>query len=156
MKLKTGIVGLPNVGKSTLFNALTEQQAAQAENYPFCTIEPNIGIVAVPDTRYEILLRVSAGLFLYYNLILQIRYTWKNKCFKKIPQIHKLWKNLIILKINFHKHHCKNYSILLLCPNPLLVNLPKHMDLYSHVKILEDLHVSKPTVIVSRTYLDTF
>eukprot|EP00611_Tribonema_gayanum_P021801 TRINITY_DN4268_c0_g1_i1.p1 TRINITY_DN4268_c0_g1~~TRINITY_DN4268_c0_g1_i1.p1 ORF type:complete len:431 (+),score=186.56 TRINITY_DN4268_c0_g1_i1:77-1294(+) len=55
MKLKTGIVGMPNVGKSTLFNALTEQQAAQAENYPFCTIEPNVGVVAVPDPRLDIL-----------------------------------------------------------------------------------------------------
>lgn len=55
MKLKTGIVGLPNVGKSTLFNALTEQQAAQAENYPFCTIEPNVGVVAVPDPRLDVL-----------------------------------------------------------------------------------------------------
>jgi hypothetical protein len=52
MSLKCGIVGLPNVGKSTLFNALTETQAAQAANYPFCTIEPNVGNVAVPDTHY--------------------------------------------------------------------------------------------------------
>jgi ribosome-binding ATPase len=51
MGFKCGIVGLPNVGKSTLFNALTETQAAQAANYPFCTIEPNIGQVAVPDAR---------------------------------------------------------------------------------------------------------
>ncbi len=51
MGFKCGIVGLPNVGKSTLFNALTETQAAQAANYPFCTIEPNVGQVAVPDTR---------------------------------------------------------------------------------------------------------
>ncbi|MEM1197096.1 MAG: redox-regulated ATPase YchF, partial [Pseudomonadota bacterium] len=50
---KCGIVGLPNVGKSTLFNALTETQAAQAANYPFCTIEPNVGQVAVPDDRLE-------------------------------------------------------------------------------------------------------
>src|SRR5437868_11469110 len=55
MGFKCGIVGLPNVGKSTLFNALTETQAAQAANYPFCTIEPNVGQVAVPDERlYEI------------------------------------------------------------------------------------------------------
>ena len=45
MKLQTAIVGLPNVGKSTLFNALTETQGAEAANYPFCTIEPNVGIV---------------------------------------------------------------------------------------------------------------
>jgi len=51
MGFKSGIVGLPNVGKSTLFNALTQTAAAQAENYPFCTIEPNIGEVAVPDPR---------------------------------------------------------------------------------------------------------
>ncbi|MEX0637637.1 MAG: GTPase, partial [Burkholderiales bacterium] len=50
MSLKCGIVGLPNVGKSTLFNALTKASIA-AENYPFCTIEPNVGIVAVPDAR---------------------------------------------------------------------------------------------------------
>ncbi|MBC7986225.1 MAG: redox-regulated ATPase YchF [Sphingomonadaceae bacterium] len=51
MGFRCGIVGLPNVGKSTLFNALTETQAAQAANYPFCTIEPNVGRVAVPDPR---------------------------------------------------------------------------------------------------------
>jgi GTP-binding protein YchF len=53
MGFKMGIVGLPNVGKSTLFNALTETQAAQAANYPFCTIEPNVGRVEVPDARLE-------------------------------------------------------------------------------------------------------
>src|SRR5690242_16553614 len=51
MGFRCGIVGLPNVGKSTLFNALTETAAAQAANYPFCTIEPNVGRVAVPDER---------------------------------------------------------------------------------------------------------
>src|SRR5215471_12739433 len=50
---KCGIVGLPNVGKSTLFNALTATAAAQAANYPFCTIEPNVGDVAVPDMRLD-------------------------------------------------------------------------------------------------------
>jgi GTP-binding protein YchF len=55
MGFKCGIVGLPNVGKSTLFNALTETAAAQAANYPFCTIEPNVGEVAVPDKRLDIL-----------------------------------------------------------------------------------------------------
>ena len=53
--LRTGIVGLPNVGKSTLFNALTNARNAQSANYPFCTIEPNIGVVEVPDERLEIL-----------------------------------------------------------------------------------------------------
>ncbi len=53
MGFRTGIVGLPNVGKSTLFNALTRTAAAQAANYPFCTIEPNVGEVAVPDARLE-------------------------------------------------------------------------------------------------------
>jgi len=55
MGFKCGIVGLPNVGKSTLFNALTETAAAQAANYPFCTIEPNVGEVAVPDQRLDAL-----------------------------------------------------------------------------------------------------
>ncbi|HEX2537937.1 MAG TPA: redox-regulated ATPase YchF, partial [Pseudolabrys sp.] len=53
MGFKCGIVGLPNVGKSTLFNALTQTAAAQAANYPFCTIEPNVGEIAVPDERLE-------------------------------------------------------------------------------------------------------
>jgi ribosome-binding ATPase len=53
--LRLGIVGLPNVGKSTLFNALTSSKAAAAENYPFCTVEPNVGVVAVPDARLETL-----------------------------------------------------------------------------------------------------
>ncbi len=55
MALKIGIVGLPNVGKSTLFNALTKTQAAQAANYPFCTIDPNVGVVEVPDERLDAL-----------------------------------------------------------------------------------------------------
>src|SRR5207342_46870 len=53
MGFKCGIVGLPNVGKSTLFNALTQTAAAQAANYPFCTIEPNVGEIAVPYPRLE-------------------------------------------------------------------------------------------------------
>ena len=53
MGFKAGIVGLPNVGKSTLFNALTRTAAAQAANYPFCTIEPNVGEVGVPDERLD-------------------------------------------------------------------------------------------------------
>ena len=52
MSVKCGIVGLPNVGKSTLFNALTEA-GIQAENYPFCTIDPNVGIVPIPDPRLD-------------------------------------------------------------------------------------------------------
>ncbi|MEZ5838896.1 MAG: redox-regulated ATPase YchF [Hyphomicrobiales bacterium] len=59
MGFKCGIVGLPNVGKSTLFNALTRTAAAQAANYPFCTIEPNTGEVAVPDPRLDQLARIS-------------------------------------------------------------------------------------------------
>ncbi|MBT5717269.1 MAG: redox-regulated ATPase YchF, partial [Opitutae bacterium] len=49
--LQAGIVGLPNVGKSTLFNALTKTRKAEAANYPFCTIDPNVGVVLVPDER---------------------------------------------------------------------------------------------------------
>ncbi|GAA4004743.1 redox-regulated ATPase YchF [Sphingomonas humi] len=59
MGFRCGIVGLPNVGKSTLFNALTETQAAQAANYPFCTIEPNVGQVAVPDPRLDQLASIA-------------------------------------------------------------------------------------------------
>jgi len=59
MGFKCGIVGMPNVGKSTLFNALTQTAAAQAANYPFCTIEPNVGEVAVPDPRLETLAKFA-------------------------------------------------------------------------------------------------
>ena len=59
MSFKCGIVGLPNVGKSTLFNALTNSNKAQAANFPFCTIDPNIGLVSVPDYRLENLAKIS-------------------------------------------------------------------------------------------------
>ncbi|MBT6271165.1 MAG: redox-regulated ATPase YchF, partial [Rhodobacteraceae bacterium] len=59
MGFKMGIVGLPNVGKSTLFNALTKTAAAQAANFPFCTIEPNIGEVGVPDRRLDELAKIA-------------------------------------------------------------------------------------------------
>ena len=59
MGFKCGIVGLPNVGKSTLFNALTSTKNAQAANFPFCTIDPNIGIVDVPDDRVNTLYQLS-------------------------------------------------------------------------------------------------
>ena len=61
MGFKCGIVGLPNVGKSTLFNALTQTAAAQAANYPFCTIEPNVGDVAVPDPRLDVLAAIAGS-----------------------------------------------------------------------------------------------
>jgi GTP-binding protein YchF len=61
MGFKCGIVGLPNVGKSTLFNALTQTAAAQAANYPFCTIEPNVGDVAVPDPRLDVLAEIAGS-----------------------------------------------------------------------------------------------
>ncbi len=61
MGFKTGIVGLPNVGKSTLFNALTRTAAAQAANFPFCTIEPNVGEVAVPDSRLDKLAAIAGS-----------------------------------------------------------------------------------------------
>ena len=61
MGFKTGIVGLPNVGKSTLFNALTRTAAAQAANFPFCTIEPNVGEVAVPEPRLAKLAKIAAS-----------------------------------------------------------------------------------------------
>ncbi len=61
MGFKTGIVGMPNVGKSTLFNALTKTAAAQAANFPFCTIEPNTGVVSVPDARLDKLAEIAGS-----------------------------------------------------------------------------------------------
>ena len=61
MGFKCGIVGLPNVGKSTLFNALTSSKNAQAANFPFCTIDPNIGVVDVLDKRLDTLSKLSSS-----------------------------------------------------------------------------------------------
>ena len=69
MGFKCGIVGLPNVGKSTLFNALTISKKAQAENFPFCTIDPNIGIVPVPDKRLDRLVSISNSIKKIYTTI---------------------------------------------------------------------------------------
>ncbi|MGL5138274.1 MAG: redox-regulated ATPase YchF [Beijerinckiaceae bacterium] len=71
MGFKCGIVGLPNVGKSTLFNALTQTAAAQAANYPFCTIDPNVGDVAVPDERLKTLAAIASS-----NQIIPTRLTF--------------------------------------------------------------------------------
>ena len=81
MSLKCGIVGLPNVGKSTLFNALTKAGIA-AENYPFCTIEPNVGVVEVPDARKPAqsdrnTLNVQDN---RQNARFCFRFAWGNKC----------------------------------------------------------------------------
>ena len=76
MGFKCGIVGLPNVGKSTLFNALTNSSKAQAENFPFCTIDPNIGVVPVPDERLDKLSEISKSkkklIQQFHLLILQV------------------------------------------------------------------------------------
>ena len=76
MSFKCGIGGLPNVGKSTLFNALTNSNKAQAENFPFCTIDPNIGIVNVPDFRLDQLTKISNSkkklILQFHLLILQV------------------------------------------------------------------------------------
>ena len=76
MSLSIGIVGLPNVGKSTLFNALTRAQNAQSANYPFCTIEPNLAAVPVPDYRLqklaELVIHRESSMLLLNLWILQV------------------------------------------------------------------------------------
>jgi GTP-binding protein YchF len=67
--LRTGIVGLPNVGKSTLFNAVTRTRKAEAANYPFCTIDPNVGVVTVPDERLAVLSKISHSIKLIHAAI---------------------------------------------------------------------------------------
>ena len=69
MSFKCGIVGLPNVGKSTLFNALTNSSKAQAANFPFCTIDPNIGLVLVPDERLNKISAISNNEFLEIEVL---------------------------------------------------------------------------------------
>ncbi|MDH5796294.1 MAG: redox-regulated ATPase YchF [Anaplasmataceae bacterium] len=69
MGFKCGIVGLPNIGKSTLFNAITKTQSAEAADYPFCTIEPNIGKISVPDERLEKLAKIANSKKIIYNQI---------------------------------------------------------------------------------------
>ena len=79
MGFKCGIVGLPNVGKSTLFNALTNSSKAQAANFPFCTIEPNIGMVPVPDKRLDKLTKVSSSKKKNLHNYFICRYSWTSK-----------------------------------------------------------------------------
>lgn len=69
MNLKIGIVGLPNVGKSTLFNALTKSAKAEAANFPFCTIEPNVGLVAVPDKRLDALAAIVKPVKVQHSMV---------------------------------------------------------------------------------------
>jgi len=76
MGFRMGIVGLPNVGKSTLFNALTRTAAAQAANFPFCTIEPNVGEVAVPDARLDTLAAIAGSAHSPRNCAAAIRTRW--------------------------------------------------------------------------------
>ena len=79
MSFKCGIVGLPNVGKSTLFNALTNSSKAQAANFPFCTIDPNVGVVPVPDERLDNLSKVSKSKKNHKHYYFICRYCWISK-----------------------------------------------------------------------------
>ena len=79
MSFKCGIVGLPNVGKSTLFNALTDSSKAQAANFPFCTIDPNVGIVPVPDKRLDNLAKISKSKKKNKYHYIICRYSWTSK-----------------------------------------------------------------------------
>ena len=84
MSFKCGIVGLPNVGKSTLFNALTNSSKAQAANFPFCTIEPNIGVVPVPDERLDKLVSISKSKKKNKHNYRICRYCWScRRCLKR-------------------------------------------------------------------------
>ena len=76
--MKLGIVGLPNVGKSTLFNAITKA-GAEAANYPFCTIEPNVGVVTVPDERLKVLHEMYHSKKTVYTTIRILRYRGPGK-----------------------------------------------------------------------------
>ena len=73
MSFKCRIVGLPNVGKSTLFNALTNSSKAQAGNFPFCTIDPNVGVVPVPDERLKNLAKISSSKKIIHTKIMMTK-----------------------------------------------------------------------------------
>ncbi len=80
--MKLGIVGLPNVGKSTLFNAITNA-GAESANYPFCTIEPNVGVVAVPDPRLDKLdrfLKKEVPVHIFYTIVCKRCCQWQVLC----------------------------------------------------------------------------
>ena len=84
MSLKCGIVGLPNVGKSTLFNALTNSNKAQAENFPFCTIDPNVGVVSLKDERLDKLAEISKSKKKNIHECNICRYCWScRRCFER-------------------------------------------------------------------------
>ena len=70
--MKLGIVGLPNVGKSTLFNSLTKA-GAESANYPFCTIDPNVGVVAVPDERVDVLAEMHSSAMISFGFMISAR-----------------------------------------------------------------------------------